>query len=334
MGSEPSNFDSNFSKSDSESISNSGNKLNKIETMDCLMENENTIIKRVWIAKKSVTISDEHIDLNLPSLIRLPEFFRTKIISKKKYKLLYKNLFNIESCFNWNFKHWAIILELSNNSYVNIQFGKNGFSLKEFNKTETEGYSALNSIIETWGEKNAPISFCYLGYANFEYEKFKNYLKAKKDKEIIKYEENKYTYYNVCFKNCQHFCCEIEKYIFGSIKIWHSFDYYIIQFFEHFFPKINIQKLQLKYENELKKKNEDIFRYNFTNFPEDKVGINTKKEIILSLFYTLFENVYSRDIGINHYGYISLPKKVKDEIKKIYALNLDDYIYNLKIQNY
>ena len=41
--------DINFSKSDSDS-SNSGD--DKIETMDCLDENNNKTIKRVWIVRK------------------------------------------------------------------------------------------------------------------------------------------------------------------------------------------------------------------------------------------------------------------------------------------
>ena len=45
------------------------------------------------------------------------------------------NIFNIKNKSNSSCKHWAIILELSNDSCANIQFGKNGFSLKEYNKT-------------------------------------------------------------------------------------------------------------------------------------------------------------------------------------------------------
>ena len=190
---------------------------------------------------------------------------------KKKYKKirkikkiilnkLHKNLFNIKSNANTNFKHWAIIIELSNNSYANIQFGTNGFSLKEFNKTEIEGKNLLDSIIETWGEKDAPLSFCYLGNSNYEYEKLKKYLKQIKDEETKRFEEKNSTYYNLCFNNCQHFCCDIEKYLFGNIKNWHSFDYYLNEFFKFFYPNIDITNLKSKYEEELKKKNEDIFK--------------------------------------------------------------------------
>ena len=85
-----------------------------------------------------------------------------------------------------HFKHWAIILELSNGSYVNIQFGRNGFSLKEFNKTDVKGESILNSIICTLREEEHPFSFCYLGVANYKYEKLKEKLYK------IKNEEKKY----------------------------------------------------------------------------------------------------------------------------------------------
>ena len=64
------------------------------------------------------------------------------------------------------FNHWAIILELSNISYVKIQFGCKGFSLKEFNRTKIDGESLLNLIIKTWGEKSHSFSICYLGNAN------------------------------------------------------------------------------------------------------------------------------------------------------------------------
>ena len=93
------------------------------------------------------------------------------------------NRVNKEGYITAKFKHWALILELSNSSYVNIQFGRNGFSLKEFNKTEIEGENLLNSILDTWGEKYDILSFCYLGEPNYEYEKLKIYLKEKKDKE-------------------------------------------------------------------------------------------------------------------------------------------------------
>ena len=59
MGSESS--DSNSSKSDSDSSSNSGNKNCEFETINYLKENENTIINRVWIVKKSITLNYRHI---------------------------------------------------------------------------------------------------------------------------------------------------------------------------------------------------------------------------------------------------------------------------------
>ena len=95
------------------------------------------------------------------------------------------NIFNIKNDWIGYFKHWALILELSNGSYVNIQFGRKGFSLKEYNKEETqlEGENLLNSILETWGKEDTPCSFCYLGNAKYEYEKLKAFLKKKKMKK-------------------------------------------------------------------------------------------------------------------------------------------------------
>lgn len=186
MGSESSNSNSNSSKSDSDISSNSADNKNQLETMVCHPENENTMINRVWIAKKSISMHDEHVDLHSSIIRRLRlnlalNHFKGNELSK--YQKLHENVFNKVGHISAYFKHWALILELSNSTYVNIQFGRNGFSLKEFNKTEIEGKNLLNSILDTWGEKNAILSFCYLGEANYEYEKLKIYLKEKKIKK-------------------------------------------------------------------------------------------------------------------------------------------------------
>ena len=81
----------------------------------------------------------------------------------KKTKLIKSeeniNIFDIENETRWYPKHWAIILELSNDSYVNIQFGRDGFSLDEFNKTNIKGENILNSIIKTWEKKHTLAHF-------------------------------------------------------------------------------------------------------------------------------------------------------------------------------
>ena len=238
---------SESSKSDSES-SNSADDKKELETLDEKIKDQNAIIQRVWIAKKSISVTDEHINL----------FGK----EEKKLSKLHKNLFKMKSRANINVKHWAMILELSNDYFVNIQFGRNGISLKEFEKTDIEGENIFYSIIETWGEKDAPISFCYLGKANIEYQKLKIHLKELKEKESKRYEEKKRTFYNLIYKNCQEFCCCLEEYIFREKKFWHSFDYYINEFYNTFFPKMDITKWKLKYEKELKNKNEEIFQNN------------------------------------------------------------------------
>jgi len=189
MGSESSNSNSNSSKSDSDISSNSADNKNQLETMVCHPENENTMINRVWIAKKSISMHDEHVDLPSSFIRRLRlklalNLFKGNELSKYlEYQKLHENVFNKVCHISAYFKHWALILELSNSTYVNIQFGRNGFSLKEFNKSEIEGENLLNSILDTWGEKDDILSFCYLGEPNYEYEKLKIYLKEKKDKE-------------------------------------------------------------------------------------------------------------------------------------------------------
>ena len=221
MGSESSKSNSNSSKSDSDSSSNSGNQNGNLEKMDCRKENDNTKIYRVWIVKKSISLNDRHINSVSVGLINL-----------KTLELIIKSFL----------RHWAIILELSNDTYVNIQFGRDGFSLDEFNKTNIEGENILNSIIKTWGEKTHPWSFCYLGKADYEYERLKETLKKIKDEEKKRYNEKGNTYYHLVHKNCQHFVCDIEKLLFGEIKVWHSFDYYLDDFFNKFFPNVDINK--------------------------------------------------------------------------------------------
>ena len=188
-----------------------------------------------------------------------------------------KNVFDIENENRWYFKHWAIILELSNDTYVNIQFGRDGFSLDEFNKTNIEGENILNSIIKTWGEKTHPCSFCYLGKADYEYERLKETLKKIKDEEKKRYNEKGNIYYNLAHKNCQHFACDIERLIFGEIKGWHSFDYYLDDFFNNFFPNVDINILKSKHKEDIIKKNEEIKKLNKEILLEFKKKISRKK---------------------------------------------------------
>ena len=120
MGSESCNSYSNISNSNSKSSPSSDND-NKLQEMKCLLkETENLKIKRVWAVKKSVSLNDRHVNVL---------GYKKKKINLTKGK---KDVFEIKNGFNFYFKHWAIILELSNGSFVNIQYGRNGFSLEEF----------------------------------------------------------------------------------------------------------------------------------------------------------------------------------------------------------
>ena len=281
MGSESSKSKSNSSKSDSDSSLNSGNQNGNLEKMDCRKENDNTKIYRVWIVKKSITLNDRHIKPYglIGVSINLIQCFRAAFTGEKTelIKLVESeeniNIFDIENETKWYVKHWAIILELSNDSYVNIQFGRNGFSLDEFNKTNIEGENILNSIIKTWGEKTHPCSFCYLGKADYEYERLKESLKKIKDEEKKRYNEKGNIYYNLAHKNCQHFACDIEKLLFGEIKVWHSFDYYLDDFFNKFFPNIDINILKSKHQEDINKINEkiDFLQFIIKSFKEKKL---------------------------------------------------------------
>ena len=183
MGSESSkSSESNSSKSESDSSSNSAKNRGKLEILNFLQENDNTIIYRVWIVKKSITVKDRHVNVESSMFLFFFKFFESKErkLELDKPKV---NIFKIKNECRWYFKHWAMILELSNGSFVNIQFGREGFSLKEFNKTETDGKNLLDSILDTWGEEEHPFSFCYLGNAFYEYNKLKQQLEKLKDKE-------------------------------------------------------------------------------------------------------------------------------------------------------
>ena len=110
MGSESSKSDSNSSKSDSDSSSNSANNNGELETMDCLKENENTIINRVWIVKKSITLKDRHVN----ALYIHPFHPLKKRKLNPEINLVWPkpNIFKIKNEYNSSCKHWAIILEL------------------------------------------------------------------------------------------------------------------------------------------------------------------------------------------------------------------------------
>ena len=75
-------------------------------------------------------------------------------------------------------------------------------------------------------------------------------------------EENVKIYYNACFNNCQHFACYIEKILFNKIQNWHSFDFYLECFFNHFFSYININPLKIRIDEEIKIENKEIYNKN------------------------------------------------------------------------
>ena len=305
MGCESSKSETNVSKSDSDYSSNSAKENGRLEMMDNFDENENIMVKRVWIVKRSIRLHDEHVSINPLYFILYHLLFEN--FSDISFFRPKHNVFTIENKYNNNFKHWAVILELSNKSYVNIQFGSNGFSLKKFNKTNIEGESVLNAIINTWGEDGLPFSFCYLGEANYNYKNLYNILKEKKNQEETKFKEKGKIYYSVISNNCQHFACDIEKILFGKIKGWHSFNYYLNEFFEHFFPNINIDKLKKKYENDLKKINEELFKSNIK-----KIKPN----------YAVFKKLAKSDCK----DYIMIYLYIINGLEESFGLKMNDYL--------
>ena len=312
MGSESYN-----SNSISSSASNNQFNREKLEIMECKPENENTTIKRVWIAQRSITTSNGYIDLYYhPIYEQIKYLFNLKTQEDKTIKKFYINAFNISDKEKSLMHHWAIILELSNNTFVNIQYGELGFSLKEFNKTIVEGENIFNSILDTWGEINDPFSFFYLGDTNYEYEKLKNHLKEIKEKESKSFALKKCIDYSLIFKNCHDFCYDIENIIFGSQKFSHSFDININKFFKLYFPNLNITKLRAKHQEDIRKKNLDILKNNMNNIVRRGDDDTFKKTLLISLF------------SVNFYSNFNNNKI--NMIKNAFGLNFDDYAKYIK----
>ena len=284
MGDEMSKSEYNWIESVPDSSYNNWNKQSDLEKMNFQTENENTIIYRVWVIKRSVSENQGHIksqDLNiLPSYEKV---FNSFGLLEPKH-----NVFNINEEIKSNFKHWALILELSNGSYVNIQYGATGLSLKEFNKTNVPGENVLNAILDTWGQEGHPFSFCYLRYANYRYECLKNYLRPLKAQEIQNHNENGKNYYHVAFYNCQNFVKNIELILFEYNVPWHHFKYYLKKFFTKFFPNVNINILKKIHEENLIKENKKNLNKNMDKI--DDRGKIIESEIKGEIDKKLFES--------------------------------------------
>jgi hypothetical protein len=273
-----SHSNSNSFKIDSHSSSNSGEKKDELETINDLPENDGTLIRRVWITKRTISLNDGHVNIIIPFGYY---YCRNTMVDIVKPKI---NVFKVENEIKFHFKHWATILELSNDTFVNIQFGSTGLSLKEFNKTDVKGENILNAILNTWGEEEHPFSFLYLGEANFDYDELKKIMKEKNEKENESFLENGKIYYNILFNNCQHFACDIEKLLFNNIQFWHSFDYYLEDFLLHFFPDIDMNALKLKHMENIAKENREIYMKNIYRIKQLGINVINYKTILDELF--------------------------------------------------
>ena len=91
--------------------------------------------------------------------------------------------------------------------------------------------------------------------------------------------------------------CDIEKLLFNKIKIWHSFDYYLEDFFKYFFSNIDLTTLKLKYNEQLEKENKELYEYNLKKINDLEFRIKytvnsniTKKN--LNEFRELLDKMY------------------------------------------
>ena len=284
MGNEISNSQINSLASLTDLPYNNLNDNFKLGKLIFQKENENTLINRVWIVKRSISENQGKIKaLYLNLLPSYEKVFKNFYLPEPRH-----NVFNIKNEFKSNLKHWALILELSNGSYVNIQFGETGLSLKEFNKTNIPGESVLNAILETWGEDGHPFSFCFLGNANYKYQSLKNYLEFKKYQEIQTLKIKRNYYYSFAFNNCHDSVYDIELFLFRYNRPLHLFNYYLNKFFKKFFPKVNIDVLKKKYEEDLEKINNKLFKKNMDAI--DKIPLKVEKEIKEEKEKMIFEN--------------------------------------------
>jgi hypothetical protein len=299
MGEAVSKSEINSAVSMQDSSYDNWDEEHKPEKMISQKENENTIINRVWIVKRSVTENKGHIkSLYLNFLPNYEKVFKNFYLLEPRH-----NVFNIKGEIKKNLKHWALILELSNGSYVNTQFGDTGLSLKEFNETNIQGESVLNAILDTWGEDGHPFSFCFLGNANFRYEYLKKKLESIKNEETKTFNEGSKNFYNFALKNCQDFVCEIEYFLFRFNDQLHLFDYYLNEFFEKFFPNVNMNILKKKYEEDLEKTNIKYFNKNMDKIKKSREKI--ENELKEKFDKMVFENKLN---------------KIKNKVIKIYSL--------------
>ena len=256
-----SNSNSNISKSEKQS---SNSAKNGLKMLGFTRENSRQTINRVWIAKRTIQSGQEQI-LGIYNMSKYAPSENIKDILEKNeieppiIEASKPNLFNISNRVVPYFKHWAIILELYNDTFVNIQFGRTGISLKEFSGKE-RCENVLYAISDTWGDQTSPISFCYLGIAKYNnYRSLLKYLNRKKSKEKDLVDKNGKVFYHLTFSNCQHFVCEIEALLFEKIKFWHSFPYYLEDFYQTFF---HIEKNEMNIFLSLLKDRVDKFNQN------------------------------------------------------------------------
>ena len=118
--------------------------------------------------------------------------------------------------------------------------------------------------------------------------KIKSIFEKKKNEEKERKEKSGKIYYNIASNNCHDFVYEIEKILFNK-NPYYSFKYYLDEFYEYFFPKVDIKKLKLKYENDINEENKKKFKELVEKFNnDDKLKIEEKMKLKKNI-----ENLYS-----------------------------------------
>ena len=84
--------------------------------------------------------------------------------------------------------------------------------------------------------------------------------------------------------------CDIEKILFNRIQIWHSFNYYLDDFINNFFPKVNLANLKLKYNEKIYKENKIIYNNNLKKIENLKKRITFRPTNITKKDYEDFKD--------------------------------------------
>ena len=99
----------------------------------------------------------------------------------------------------------------------------------------------------------------------------------------------------------------------------HSFDYYLDEFYNKFFPNVDMDKLKSKYEKELNEKNVELFKQNINRIKEHSKAIMYKLKSKYENEFNPLYNLKRKKIEKKWY------KKIR-KIEYLFGFKCTDYI--------